>query len=253
MKRQQVLLRSSLAFAALLSGIVGATPGHTHALSLHDLSPSQLAWVVDDATAQAHCTVNGIACPTDGVQVLTVYTIPLINAEVQGRPYIRADVSSAEQNQFVQHVAQQLPTALHAHAVQSSTVQPYCSGGGFSSVNNSPRNYTLSINGATVQENFTYLYNPCYLGGPVKAADHMGMSLVGGRMVYKSDTATVNYGSTRVDQDTNWAGTCSSLPWGSTFNDVPEPADYLLYVTTKYSSGSNCTVFDTYSYVNYNF
>ncbi len=237
MKRQRSILRSALLLVPVLA-TMGAVPRFAQAQSS---GPADSVWVADDQTAQSNCTINGLPCAPG--TVFYVHRVPLAAAQAAHKPYLAGTANSAEQDGFLESRRAQVRPA------QTATVSPSIPG-----LSCTARPYTdagqayLNTIGSSVSESSTY-YVDSWCN---RFARSYSTSLVSGPLTYKNDTSRVyDSNGTQWDNDDQSANTCAPLTNTGTYHGYAITTTLPVHIWIHYSSGSNCTWFDTYYAVNW--
>lgn len=232
-------LKFALATMALL-GMTSATiaPTYAHAQRPHD---NNRVWVADNVTAQASCTVqwnravNAAPCPAGALQVLQLRTMDESTAQAEHRPYISTTATRDAVNRF----------AISAYASPteaSPRVRPFATCN-FSSYSDTFR-ITLPNVKSTVDFSMSYTQDTsCNYHSSTYVTD-----LVSSPYAWLSGRVFVADSNNNVyDDDGANPVRCDALPHDGAFagNAIP-PGKGTIRTFAQYSSGSNCTSFDTY-------
>lgn len=233
--------KSALATIALLS-VASATiaPTYVHAQRPHD---NNRVWVVDNVTAQASCTVqwnramNAVPCPAGALQVLHLWTMDESTAQAEHRPYISTTATRDDVNRF----------AINAYASPteaSPRVRPLATCN-FSSYSDTFRT-TLPNVKSTVSFTMNYTQDTSC---NYHSSDYV-TDLVSSPYAWLNSVVYVADGNNNNVYDTDGANPvrCDALPHDGAFsgNAIAPGLPDGVRTFASYSSGSNCTSFDTY-------
>jgi len=228
MNRRQKLFRIGFLASVLAVGVLPS-------LSQIKVHADSYVWVADDETASISCTVAGKACPPGAVLAAHVHTIPLSQALEQQRPYL---TTSASRQQVLQFAGRQ----VHAPS-QSALVVPNTCGGSYKdqwtitlpdirgTVSNTDRYSVDSSCNRHAQS-----YSTSYVSGPRPNQDEPG--LVADKYF-------------QVTYDSDGLSGCPGLTHSANFSGQSIPSNVSYYTWLNYSSGNNCTIFDTYNLIGY--
>jgi len=186
---------------ALKTALVAVTVIGTLALPLFQAHADSMVWVVDDVTAQTHCTTQtGAPCPAYSALFFSIHQVPLSQAQATGQPSLPADATSAQIATLRATVERPILTRYETARAQLQANHPQvihpdgCPSNTFTSHQNIP------FNGSTVSWNMTY-----FAGGVTcqDSAETLSLSISGGsgNGVYVVPGATVfnDNGGTAVD------------------------------------------------------
>lgn len=232
------LMATPLSFAAHASTV----PTHG-AIYSHAQPSSDLVWVADDNTAQAlrTCTRSGLPCPPGSMQSLLIHTMPIAQAESEHRPYIALTPDHAAVDRYFFQVypapvASAPPTGLSPADCPQQTTYDNWSGtfGG---------QYTV----------YASYWGNEYCGGSQVQLISDRETHNNGPGIWRSRPASGYTGaSTWVGDDSGGNPSCDGLGATYSFSGSPwtkDPGSDRINI--EWSSGSNCSPFDTYESDNY--
>ncbi len=231
------LLRITLPVLAVVFLSIAGTGLHVAAAA----SPQERVWVVDDVSVYASCRLNGALCPARAAQVFHIYQTTMAMAQAQQRPHISARADADTLAEFIQQVA------LQSQGRSKSTVGPL--------LNCQARPVTDSFqvtlpdihSTVTAQQSYT-VNSDC---SRTVTGNSFATQLKTTPNTWKDHTAYIYDLSGHQLASDGQSGACAALPHSSNFGTITTYVVNPPHTYVEYSSGSNCTIFDTFDAVNY--
>jgi len=235
MKLRRLFARVAVALA--LVSMVSILPHQAGAQSTSDL-----VWVATDLTPQAlaHCTLNRVPCPTGSIRVVNFKLVPLSEASARGVPYVPQGATYEQRAQLANEVAPIVAPRLPNATPQLTCLPAYPWTDYYDNV------YLRDIHTTINAQMKYYIFPNCTRQGSTLSTTH-----VSGPTVWKNGVASiVDSAGQPWANDGDWIG-CSQVPHTSNFGSSLITTTLRVHTTEWYSSGSNCTAFDTYDSVDY--